>query len=278
MELFTFIVFVLAFWPILLDRSSSGRNARLPTVEVYIKTYPVDDGLTMANAVLQVPPTHMAHHNNGAQSSGWADSTVLIWTGYQVNPVRLDAVVNFTLYLLFSIAAGVALLSKATVERRVPVVQSQRKNTFVSHTTFIEGSPDCNVHGLVTKRQLSINTFTLEGRLVLSSGPSTSDSPAEWTVLFHPHQYYRPAASATEASNRNAQLDVVNKYLLKTLLRGVTAYHPWTCYTPGILVNVPEEVVEAPLTTRKQTSVQSISSIGGAPKFKVSGHTIQRRK
>ncbi|KAG9037104.1 hypothetical protein FS837_001505, partial [Tulasnella sp. UAMH 9824] len=266
----------------------------------------------MANTVSQVATAHMAHHNNGAQSAGWADSTVSIWTGPRVNPVRgvvgvghapldlaqqhfqaawsrvrlwlrvglvrlVDTVVNFTLYLLFSIAAGVAVLSKATVERRVAVVQSHCKNTFVSRTTLVEGSPDCNVHGPVTKKQLSINTFTLEGRLVLSSGPSTSDSPVEWTVLFHPHQYYRPTASATEPSNRNAQLDLANNYLLKILLRGVTAYHPWTCYTPGILVNVPKEVVKTPLTTREQTLVQSISCIGGAPKSNDNGHIIQQQ-
>lgn len=157
-------------------------------------------------------------------------------------------------------------------------MQSQRKHTFVSSITPIEGSPDCNVHGPVTWKHLSINTFTLEGRLVVSSGLSISDRPVEWKVLFHPHQYYRPSGSATESSNRNAQLDVANRYLLKMLLRGVTAYHPWSWYTPGIMVKVPKEVVKEPHPTRKQTCVQSISWIGSAPKSDSNGHTIERRK
>ncbi|KAG8910172.1 hypothetical protein FRC00_008734, partial [Tulasnella sp. 408] len=127
-------------------------------------------------------------------------------------------------------------------------------------------------------KQLSIKTFTLEGRLVLSSGPSTSDSPVEWTVLFHPHQYYRPTGSTTESSNRNTQLDVAHKYLLNRILRGVTAYHPWTWYNPGILVKVSKEVVKEPHTTRKPTSAQSIPWIGGTPKSNNNGPKTQQRK
>lgn len=156
-------------------------------------------------------------------------------------------------------------------------MQIQRKNTFVFSTTPIKSSPDCNVHGPGTQNQLSISAFTLEGRLVLSSGPRTSDSLVEWTVLFHPNQFYCPTGSAAEASNRNAQLEIANQYLLNMLLRGIAAYHPWTWYTPGILVKVPKQAIKEPHPTRKQISVQSISWIGDAPKSNDSGNTIQRR-
>ncbi|KAG8898533.1 hypothetical protein FRC00_002678 [Tulasnella sp. 408] len=318
MKLFTLIVFVLAFCPILLDCSLRGRNGKTPTFPLPlglpltppptvllppsafpIVTYSVVDAFTTGTAVLQVLATaHMAHHNNGAQSGGWADSTVSVWTGSQVNPIRgvrgirhasldlahrhfqgvwsrlrhwcrvgsvrlVDAVVGFILYLLFSIAAAVAILSNATVERPAAVVQSQRKHLFVSSTTPIEGSFECNVNGPVTQKQLSINTFTLEGRLVLSSGTSTSDSPVEWTVLFHPQQYYRSTGPAIEPNNHVAQLDAANKYLLNMLLRGVTAYHPWTWYAPAILVKVPKKL-------------RSVSWIDGAPKSNDNGRDPHR--
>ncbi|KAG8898532.1 hypothetical protein FRC00_002677, partial [Tulasnella sp. 408] len=312
MKLFTLILFVLAFWPILLDGSVSGRTVPLPTAVYPTKTRPVGSVFYARTAVLQVLPTHLAHHNNGAQSGGWTDSTVLIWTASHVNPVRVvvgtehaslnfahrnshaawnrarhwwrvgsvwlvDAVVTFAVHLLFSITVRVARISKATVERRANVARTQRKRKFVCSTTSVERSLDRDIHEMVTHKQLSINTLTLEGRLVLSSGPSTSDSPVEWTVLFHPRQYYRPTCSVTESSDRNTEPDVAYNYVLNMLFRQVTAYHPWTWYTPGILINVSKEVVKEVHITRKPTSVRSIPWIGGAAKSDDNGPKVQRR-
>ncbi|KAG9033787.1 hypothetical protein FS837_002385, partial [Tulasnella sp. UAMH 9824] len=319
MKLFTFIVFVLAFWPILLDCSVSGRTgetltfplplglsltpsptAPLPTFVLPTKTYAVGSALDLGTAVPQVLPTaHMAHQNKGAQSSAstqkrWPDSTVLIWTVYQVDPVRgrlragnasldlvhryvqaawsrirhcwrvgsvwlVDAVVTFIVYLLFSITVGVTLLSKSTVERRVAVARTLRKLTFVSTTTLVEGSSVHHVHGLVTQRPQSITTFTLEGRLVLSSRPTALGGRVEWTVLFHPRQHYRPTGPATESRNLNTHLDVDNKYLLNILLHGVSYHHPWTLHLPGVLVNVPREVIGKLHSPRKPASATTIT-------------------
>ncbi|KAG9039171.1 hypothetical protein FS837_001025 [Tulasnella sp. UAMH 9824] len=310
MKLFTFIVFVLAFWPTLLDCSVSGRTIPLPTACFPTKTRPVGDASYTRTAVLQVLPTpHMVHRNNGAQSSGRADSTILIWTGFQVNPVRdvvgtghasldfahrnfqtawsrarhwwrvgsvwlVDAVVTFAVYLLFSITVEVALLSMATAERRTTVGQPQRKHTFISSITPVEGSLERDVHELVTHKQLSIHTLTLEGRLVLSFEPCIPDSPAEWTVLFHPRQYYTATSSTTKPCDDNTEPDVVHKYVLNMLFRGVTTYYPWTWHTPGIVVNVPKEVVKEVRTTPKPTLIRSI---GGARKSNDHGPKTQRR-
>ncbi|KAG8900751.1 hypothetical protein FRC00_011371 [Tulasnella sp. 408] len=130
---------------------------------------------------------------------------------------------------------------------------------------------------MVTHKQLSINTLTLERRLMLFSGPSTSDSPVEWTVLFHPRQYYRATGSATKSSDRHTEPDVAYNYLLNMLLRQVTPLHPWAWYSPGIFINVSKEVVKEVHATRKPTSVWSITWIGGAAKSNDNGPKTQRR-
>ncbi|KIO20810.1 hypothetical protein M407DRAFT_29564, partial [Tulasnella calospora MUT 4182] len=78
------------------------------------------------------------------------------------------------------------------------------------------------------------------------------------------------------SSNRPAQLGVADERLLHILLRGVSAYHPWTWYLPSIIVDLPGEVVEG-LAGRGPTFVARIAGVGGAFKRPAHEQTVQRR-
>ncbi|KAG9043103.1 hypothetical protein FS837_010032 [Tulasnella sp. UAMH 9824] len=312
MKLFTFIVFVLAFWPILFGCSSSRRNALVATRVFPTKTFGTSDAHNVGSAKLKVLPTSYPRVHNKKGLSTWVDSTISIWTANQVNPDHgapglgrasinltyrnlqtqqsrvchwwrigsawlVKAVFNVTVYALFILMLGIALLQKPAVERRVVVTHPPRKPTFVSSTIQPRGPSNRQVHDLVARKQQSINIFTLEGRLVLYSAPTTSDSPVEWTVLLHPRQYYSATGYLAESTNRSAQFGVPDARLLNILLRGVSANHPWTLYLPGILVTLPREPIKDLHSGSKSAPVAKITSTWSAPEHSILEQPVRRR-
>ncbi|KAG8960882.1 hypothetical protein FRC00_013936 [Tulasnella sp. 408] len=312
MKLYTFIVFVLAFWPILLDCSLDGHNALVATRVFPTKTFSTSDAYNAGIAKLGVPPTSYPRVHNKKGLSSWVDSTISIWTANQVSPdhgaagVRrasinlinrqlqaqwsrvchwwrigsawlVDAFFNLTLYVLFILVAGIALLQKPTVEQRVVVTYPPRKPTFVSSLTQHRGPSSRQVHDLVTQKQQSITIFTLEGRLVLYSAPTTSDSPVEWTVLLHPRQYYSATGYLAESISCNAQFSVPDARLLNILLRGVSAYHPWSLYLPAIHVTLPVELIKDLRSTSKFASVAKTTATWSTPERTIQEQPVRRR-
>ncbi|KIO20807.1 hypothetical protein M407DRAFT_29562 [Tulasnella calospora MUT 4182] len=309
MKFLAIILIVLAYWPLTLDCYLSGQYALSPTHVFPRKTYSTGDAFKMDTAALRVLPTpRIAYHNNAGQSAHWFDSTISTWTGLPVSPdcglsgigyasfnlthrqlqtawsfvrhwwrngpVRFfEATISFTIYLLFSLAVGIALLPKYNVEQHVVVAHPQRKLAFVEGITSTGGSSKGDTHELGIRTQPPVNIFTLEGRLVVFSEPATSNGPIDWTVLFHPCQYYHPA----ESSNRPAQLGVADERLLHMLLRGVSAYHPWSWYRPSIFVDLPGEVVKEFHAGRGHTFVARIAGVRVVPKRTAHEQTIQRR-
>ncbi|KAG9043104.1 hypothetical protein FS837_010033 [Tulasnella sp. UAMH 9824] len=311
MKLFTFIVFVLAFWPILFGCSSSRRNALVATRVFATKTFGTSNAHNVGSAKLEVPPTSYPRVHNKKGLSSWVDSTISIWTANQVNPDHgapgvghasinliyrqlltqssrvchwwrigsawlVKAVFNFTVYVLFILMVGIALLQKPAVERRVVVAHPPRKPKFVSSTIQHLGPSNRQVHDLVARKQQSVNIFTLEGRLVLYSAPTTSDSPVKWTVLLHPPQYYSATGYPAESTDRSAQFGVPDARLLNILLRGVSAYHPWTLYLPGMLVTLPGELIKDLYPSSKPTSVAKITSTWTAPERTIQEQPVRR--
>ncbi|KAG8926066.1 hypothetical protein FRC01_009378 [Tulasnella sp. 417] len=302
MKLFIVIIIVLAYWPMVVGRSLKDRRVPAPIYAFSTNPCSFSDAFNMGRAGVQGLPTlHPADrdHNKATGQS----AAVSIWTGFQVtsdcvltsiglpsldlthlqlqslqsrnlhwwrigSALMVQAVFNVAVYLLFVLSVGVALLSKPSSQLQEPIAQPLRKPVFVATVTRIPGSAGLGVHELVGKKQPSINVFTLQGRLVLYSEPTTSDSPAEWTVLFHGHGSYLPTWDPVKPNNGANKLELPHESLLDFLLHGISAYQPHTWYLPGIHVNVPRELAKELHRQRNSLSVKSINQIADASKRK----------
>ncbi|KAG8928961.1 hypothetical protein FRC01_005114 [Tulasnella sp. 417] len=306
MKLFIVIIIVLAYWPMVVGRSLRGRRALAPIYDFSTNSCSFSDAFKMGRGEVQGLPTlHTADHNKAAGQS----AAVSIWTGLQVtsdcvlttiglpsinlthqqlqacwsyilywwttgSALLLEAVVNITAYLFFVFSVAILLLSKPNVQRHRPFTPPPRKPTFVSTVTRVPDSSGLVVDELVGQKQRSIYFFTLQGRLVLYSGPTTSDSPAEWTVLFHG---YHSTCDAVKSGNQETQLDFADDYLLRFLLHGVSVNHSWTRYLPGIFIDLHREAIKEVYAGRKPTLVAKIGGLRGAPKRTLNEQPIQRR-
>ncbi|KIO22669.1 hypothetical protein M407DRAFT_27851 [Tulasnella calospora MUT 4182] len=87
-----------------------------------------------------------------------------------------------------------------------------------------------------------IEKFTLEGRVLLYSGAPTPNGPADWVYQFDPRSGYHLTQSGDESSNR--QRDMADGHILNILMHEGLVYHTFIVYVPGIIFDVPREIVK----------------------------------
>ncbi|KAG8904904.1 hypothetical protein FRC01_008552, partial [Tulasnella sp. 417] len=274
MRFFAAIVFVLAFWPTLLDYALSGGNA--PTATTAYPTPTFTDACITRKATVQVSPTLVAPGHNSAKHSVYAflvDSSISIPTAFRATPSLADAG-----HVAFApkLAHGPQALWTSHLHRCQLTLAWLMEVVAVFYLDVLAFLGVLQV--LLRKRALRpyrltsqlvvqfkptrvlvawVEVPSVEGLLLLYSYITNSpESPDQWRALWIPRRKstYYLSNGPTNRDMVLVQPNALDSALLSILLPSPVSYHPWAPQLAGMLLTTKADLVTTELAPQREST------------------------